>query len=285
MASEQINENVRYEPEDQPSLGVTVGAGIQAALSIVAGIVLGVVIIVRIADAGEGYMGWAVFAALFVSGATTILQAVRVWRVGSGHVLMMGTSGAFIAVCVAALVEGGPGTMASLVVVSSLFQFLLAFRLSWLRRVLTPVVSGTVIMLIAATVMPILFDTMTTVPDNVTDAAGPVSAAVTAIVVVGVAMRGPVMLRIWAPIIGIVVGCAASAPFGLYDFQPVLGRPLGRRALPRMARLRLHAQRHLLRVAARLHSGDRGRRDRNDRRLGSHSSAYPAAGRAPPTSA
>ena len=225
MASEQINENVRYEPEDQPSLGVTVGAGIQAALSIVAGIVLGVVIIVRIADAGEGYMGWAVFAALFVSGATTILQAVRVWRVGSGHVLMMGTSGAFIAVCVAALVEGGPGTMASLVVVSSLFQFLLAFRLSWLRRVLTPVVSGTVIMLIAATVMPILFDTMTTVPDNVTDAAGPVSAAVTAIVVVGVAMRGPVMLRIWAPIIGIVVGCAASAPFGLYDFQPVLDAP------------------------------------------------------------
>ena len=45
--------------------------------------------------------------------------------------------------------------MASLVVISSLFQFLLAARLSLLRRIFTPVVSGTVIMLIAATVMPI----------------------------------------------------------------------------------------------------------------------------------
>ena len=68
----------------------------------------------------------------------------------------MGTWGAFIAVCVAALIEAGPATMASLVVISSLFQFLLAARLSLLRRIFTPVVSGTVIMLIAATVMPIV---------------------------------------------------------------------------------------------------------------------------------
>ena len=67
--------------------------------------------------------------------------------------------GAFIAVCVASLIEAGPSTMASLVVISSLFQFLLAARLSLLRRIFTPVVSGTVIMLIAATVMPIVFDT------------------------------------------------------------------------------------------------------------------------------
>ena len=52
----------------------------------------------------------------------------------------MGTSGAFIAVCVAALIEAGPSTMASLVrtVISSLFQFLLAAaRLSLLRRIFT----------------------------------------------------------------------------------------------------------------------------------------------------
>ena len=66
----------------------------------------------------------------------------------------MGTSGAFIAVCVAALVVAGPSTLASLVVISSLFQFLLAARLSLLRRIFTPVVTGTVIMLITATVAP-----------------------------------------------------------------------------------------------------------------------------------
>ena len=225
LASEQVNVTVRFEPDENPPLAVAVGAGVQAALSILAGIVLGVVIIVKVAGESEGYLAWAVFAALLVSGVATILQAVRVWRIGAGHVLMMGTSGAFIAVCVAALVEGGPATMASLIVVSSLFQFLLASRLSWFRRLLTPVVAGTVIMLIAGTVVPILFDTMSTVPDDVSASAGPVAAAVTAVVVLGLAMRGPTPLRIWAPIIGIAAGCVASVPFGLYDVQPVLDAP------------------------------------------------------------
>ena len=86
-------------------------------------------------------------AALLISGVTTVLQTVQVGRIGAGHVLIMGTSGAFIAVCVAALVEGGPSMMASLIVVSSLFQFALAARLSLLRRIFTPTVAGTVIML------------------------------------------------------------------------------------------------------------------------------------------
>ena len=155
LAAANVNENVRYEPNERPHSLVALGAGAQAALITLAPIVLTVVIIVRIADGSESYISWAAFAALVVSGATTVMQAVRVGRIGSGHILIMGTSGAFIAVCVAALIETGPSTMASLVVISSLFQFLLAARLSLLRRIFTPVVSGTVIMLIAATVLPI----------------------------------------------------------------------------------------------------------------------------------
>ena len=89
---------------------MAIGSGLQAATVIVAPVVLTVVVVARIADQADSYLAWAVFAALVVSGATTVLQAVRVGRFGSGHVLMMGTSGALIAVCVAALVEGGPST-------------------------------------------------------------------------------------------------------------------------------------------------------------------------------
>ena len=56
--------------------------------------------------------------------------------------------------------------MASLIVVSSLFQFLIAARLSLLRRIFTPVISGTVIMLRGATVMPIVFGLLKDVPDG-----------------------------------------------------------------------------------------------------------------------
>ena len=223
MAAAYVNENVRYEPDESPPRLVAVGAGFQAAMVIVAPVVLTVVIVARIADQSEGYISWAVFAALVVSGATTILQAVRVGRVGAGHVLIMGTSGAFIAVCVAALVEGGPSTMASLIVVSSLFQFALAARLSLLRRIFTPVVSGTVIMLIAATVMPLVFDTMNDVPEGISPVAAPAATVATIVTVAVLILRAPAAWRLWAPVIGIVVGCAVAAPFDLYDARQILG--------------------------------------------------------------
>ncbi len=225
MAATDVNDQVRYEPDERPPPAVALGAGVQAAMVIVAPVVLTVVIVARIAEQPESYVSWAVFAALLISGITTVLQAVRVGRIGAGHVLIMGTSGAFIAVCIAALVEGGPATMASLIVVSSLFQFLLAARLSLLRRILTPVVSGTVIMLIAVTVMPPVFETLATVPDGTAEAAAPIAALATLATVAALVLRGPPTWRLWSPLAGIAVGCAVAAPFGLYDVEQVLEAP------------------------------------------------------------
>ena len=221
MARTSENETVRYEPGENPPPAIAVGSGLQAAALIVTPIVLTVVIVARIADQPDSYLTWGVFAALIISGLTTILQAVRFGRIGSGYVLIMGTSAAFIAVCVAALVEGGPATMASLIVVSSVVQFLLAARLSFLRRIFTPTVAGTVIMLIAATVVQILFDSFKDVPEGTDDIAAPVAVLATLITVGILVLRGPPWLRLWSPAIGVVVGCIVGAPFGLYDISQV----------------------------------------------------------------
>ena len=109
--------------------------------------------------------------------------------------------------------------MASLIVVSSLFQFALAARLLLLRRIFTPVVSGTVIMLIAATVMPIVFGSLTDVPEGASQAAAPAAALATLTTVAALVLRPPSAWRLWSPVIGIA---AVSAPFGLLDAQPVL---------------------------------------------------------------
>ena len=181
--------SVRYEPNDRPPVPLTVGLGLQFAILSIAGIVLTPAIVVRAAEGSEAYLSWAVFAAAAISGISTIGQAVRVGRIGAGYVLLMGTSGAFIAVCVAALVEGGPALMATLVVASSLFQFLLSSKLSLFRRLLTPTVAGTVLMLIAVTVMPLIFDMVTASPEGAAAASGPVCAAVTLAVVLVIALR------------------------------------------------------------------------------------------------
>ena len=197
----------------------------QAAVVTLAPIIIGVLIVMRAVDTSDSYLAWAAFAALFISGLTTVVQAVRFGRIGSGHILIMGTSGAFFAVCIAAIVQGGPALMASLIIVSSLFQFLLAAKLSLLRRIFTPVVAGSVIMLIAATVMPIVFNMVDDVPEGTPSFAAPLVAVVSLVVVAGLVLRGAPAVRLWAPIAALVVGCAISAGFGMYDAQIVLDAP------------------------------------------------------------
>ena len=211
------NKALRYEPDEKPPHALSFGLGFQHAALCIAGVVLTPVIVIRAAGEGEPYLSWAIFAALAVSGLTTVLQAVRVGRIGAGYILLMGTSGAFIAVCVTALAEGGPALLATLIVVSSLGQFALSARLSRLRRIFTPTVAGTVIMLIPVTVMPIIFGMLTDVPEGVPPAAAPASAAATILVIVGLALRAPGIWRLWVPIVGIAAGCAVAAFFGLYD--------------------------------------------------------------------
>ena len=213
---------VRYEPDENPPAPLAIGLGIQSAMVQIAGIILTPVIVVRAAGLEDDpYLLWAVFAAVAVSGLTTILQAVRLGRFGAGHVLTMGTSGAFIAVSVTALREGGPALLASLVIVSSLFQFLLAYRLSWLRRLVTPTIAGTVIMLIAVTVMPIVFPMFSDVPDGVPASYGAIVFGVTLVVSIVIALRGAGAIRLWAPLIGVLVGSFTAAILGLYDAGPV----------------------------------------------------------------
>jgi len=208
---------IRYQPDETPPPALAFGLGLQLAILCIAGIVLTPAIVIRAAGGSEGFLSWAVFAAVAVSGVTTILQAVRVGRFGAGHVLLMGTSGAFIAVCVAALVQGGPAMLATLVLVSSFFQFFLSSRLSLLRRILTPAVAGTVIMLIPVTVMPIVFGMLGDVPKGSPVLAAPLSAFVTMAVMLCIALKATGGLRLWAPVIGVVVGSVVAAAFGLYN--------------------------------------------------------------------
>ena len=216
---------VRYEADERPPIPLTIGLGLQIALLTVGGVVLTVAIVSRAGGASESYLTWGVFAAAAICGITTAIQALRVGRIGAGYVLMMGTSGSFIAVCITALVQGGPPLMATLIIISSLFQFLLSTRLSLLRRILTPVVSGTVIMLISVTVMPIAFDMIGDVPEGEPVTTALVIAAVTMLVSIGIALKATSSLRLWAPVIGIAAGSIVSAYFGFYDTARVAAAP------------------------------------------------------------
>ena len=221
--STHSHQDIRYEPDERPPLPLLLGLGLQYAVIYVASIVLTPTMMIKIADGGEAYLSWAVFAALVISGVTTAVQAARIGRVGAGYILLMGTSSAFLAVCVSALNQGGPGLLASLIVVSSLFQFALATKLSLLRRIFTPTVAGTVLMLIPVTVGPLILRKLTDVPEGVSPAAAPVTAGVTLVILVVLSLTNSHTWRLWAPVIGIGVGSAVGGVvFDIYDTTRVL---------------------------------------------------------------
>ncbi|MCY3859649.1 MAG: purine/pyrimidine permease [Gammaproteobacteria bacterium] len=215
------SQDIRFEPDEAPPTPLSIGLAFQLVVLTISGVVLTPVIVVQAANIGEPFLSWSIFCVLLIAGSTTILQAVRVWRFGSGHVLLMGTSGAFIAVCITALINGGPALMCSLIVVSSIVQFIIAFKLSVLRRIITPTVAGIVIMLIPVTVFPIIFDLLIDVPEEHLAFNAPIVAAITIAISVVLAMRATGFLRLWTPLIGLVIGTIVASFLGLFDATPI----------------------------------------------------------------
>ena len=215
---------LRYEADGAPSTWLAVGQGAQLAVLTVNSIVMVAAVIFRGGGAAD-YLLWGVFATVLCCGVGTILQALRFGRVGAGYCVVAGTSSIFIAVCAAALASGGPALLATLVVVVALLQMAISTRLSLVRRMLTPAVTGTVIMLLPVSVMPILARLLNQAQADAPLAAAPVCALVTLALIVGIGLKGNAALRLWAPVIGVVSGAIAGALFGIYDTGRVAEAP------------------------------------------------------------
>ena len=192
-------------------------------MTVLAIIILVAAITVLAADQGPQYLEWSVFAALAISGVVSVLQAARFGRLGGGHVLISGVTPNYIALSVLALEAGGPEVLASLIVLSALFYLVVAAWLPQLRRIITPVVAGTVLMLIATMILPVAVDRLTEVPEEASQGAGIGVAAVTLVVTTVLVLRATGAWRLWSLLIGIAAGCLAAVPFGLYEFERVSG--------------------------------------------------------------
>ncbi|MDE2835433.1 MAG: hypothetical protein OXM02_13080 [Bacteroidota bacterium] len=129
----------------------------------------------------------------------------------------MGSSAVFVAICIDALISGGPALMATLVLATGLFQRLLSERLLLFRQILTPTVSATVLMLTPVSVLQPIFQMLEDVPANSLPFAAPVTAIVTLAVICSLILLGTGGIRLWAPVMGVGAGAIAAALVGLYD--------------------------------------------------------------------
>lgn len=223
MRANQDTRNIRYSAEESPPTALAAGLGFQVVILIIAGIILTPAIVMRSADQSASITEWVVFAGLIVCGLTTMLQAHPLGRFGAGYTLFVGTSGAFIAISIDAVKAGGVPLLASLVIASALIQFMFSHYLGQLRKIITPTIGGTIILLIAVTVFPIVFDLINQHPggDEVPAVAGPAIAISTFIFIMGVSMFGAGKYKLWGPLMGVIVGTLVAIYYGAMDFSGV----------------------------------------------------------------
>lgn len=221
VAGSDPQEDLVYQVDERAPVKLVAGIGLQYAVLSLSGMMLMPTVAFRAAGASEPTVVWAVFASLVICGAIIALHARPVGRFGAGYVLAIGPSSAAIAVTVDALNAGGPMLLAALAMTAAAVQFAFALRMSLLRRLLTPTVSGTALMLIPVTIIPVMFDMLDRVPVDSPASAAPVCAGVTMLIVGGIMLKGTPGLRTWAPVYGIVAGSVVAAFYGLYDVDRV----------------------------------------------------------------
>jgi NCS2 family nucleobase:cation symporter-2/xanthine permease XanP len=101
----------------------------------------------------------------------------------------MFTAAFSIPFCITAVIDGGPATLTTLVIVTAVVQLFISKWLFILRRIVTPTVGGTVMMILSITLASVVFGLL----DQASEAepvAAPLTALATLVVVAALTLRG-----------------------------------------------------------------------------------------------
>ena len=174
--------NPRYEGHENPPILLSLGHGAQFSLMAAATLLVTPVIVANASGRGDSYLDWMVFASLVVVGLSTLLQVRRIGPLGAGAMLPMFTAAVSIPFCITAVVDGGPATLTTLVLVSAIAQLVVSKWLFILRRVVTPTVGGIIVTILSITLASVVFHLLDESSQEEPIAA-PLTALVTLVVV------------------------------------------------------------------------------------------------------
>ena len=225
MASSAAPSFPRYEADETPAPLTALGLGVQSALLTVTPVVLFPVILAQSVGAPDAFADWAVFAMLVVCGAAIVVLSFRLGPIGSGMIVVPYPLPATLPFCILAIQQGGTDTLAGLLVAYGAFQIVVSMRMALLRRLVTPAISGAILILLMLSLVPVVFRGLGDVPASAPAYAGPLCILATSAVTLGLLIRGSYNWRVWASVIGIVAGSAVAAATGIYDFGPATAAP------------------------------------------------------------
>lgn len=212
-----------YAVDEKPPVMITIFQALQHVLTIYSSIVVVPIIIANAVHVPAQEIEYIVFASMIVTSISTLIQSVRVGKIGSGYTLFMGTSGAFLACSLSAAELGGFALVATMSMLAAPIEFLFSYFLGRLRKIITSAVGGVVIMLVPVTLVPIAISLWVGQPGS--PAYGSIEnlliGLVTFIIILGASIYGNKTIRLWGPIIGIILGYILAAFLGRVDLSSV----------------------------------------------------------------
>ena len=151
QTEEQVNETPQgliYGLEARPPLRDTLFAALQHLLAIFVAIITPPLIIAGALNLDLETTGFLVSMSLFVSGLATFVQCRKIGPVGCGLLCVQGTSFSFIGPIISAGLAGGLPAIFGATIIGSVVEMLVSRVLKYMRRIITPLVSGIVVTLI-----------------------------------------------------------------------------------------------------------------------------------------
>ena len=155
QVTEEKPQGLIYGLEDRPPLRDSLFAALQHLLAIFVAIITPPLIIAGALKLDLETTGFLVSMALFISGVATFIQCRRLGPIGCGLLCIQGTSFSFIGPIIAAGMVGGLPAIFGATIAGSVVEMLISRVLKYMRRIITPLVSGIVVTLIGLSLIKV----------------------------------------------------------------------------------------------------------------------------------
>ena len=215
-----------YGLEDRPPLRDTLFAALQHLLAIFVAIITPPLIIAGALGLDLETTGFLVSMALFVSGVATFIQCRKLGPVGCGLLCVQGTSFSFIGPIIAAGLAGGLPAIFGATIAGSFVEILVSRVLKYMRKIITPLVSGIVVTLIGLSLIKVGISACG--GGEAAKAAGTFGsleyvglAALVLVLIIFFNRSSNHYLRMSSIVIGLAVGYVVSWAMGMVNFSDI----------------------------------------------------------------
>lgn len=224
-----IDMKLLYRVEDKPPMGAVILLALQHMLAAMGAIVAVPLVVGSAIGLPTSDMILLVNAALLVSGLVTILQCKGIGPIGIKLPVVMGTSFTFVAISISIGVESGVSAIFGASLIGSLVMIIGSRFMPQIRKLFPPVVSGTVVVLIGLTILPVAVDWLAggfVGQEQYGQLSNLMLGGFVLAIVIILSQFGKGIVSAAAIVIGMLVGYLVSVFMGIVDFTPVRDAPL-----------------------------------------------------------